>query len=505
MPDIQLIDITKRFGNVTANDSVSIHIRAGEIHSLLGENGAGKTTLMNILYGLYKADSGHIVIDGAQVTIGSPQQAIAHGIGMVHQHFMLVPSLTVAENYAIGQMSIVKALSIRHFERKVIDDSERTGLPLKPRTLVADLSVGQQQRVEIVRALGRGAKLLILDEPTAVLTPQESNELMKAFREMAACGTSVVFISHKLEEVMGISDRISILRNGRHIRTVTPSETNKHQLALMMIGRDELRIAKRSNAASGKVVLTVRGLKVHDDRGHQAIKDLSFDLHQSEILGIAGVDGNGQTELSQALVGLRSPSAGSVRLDDEELAGRSPAEIIRAEVAFVSEDRQTWGLFPDLSIAENLIADRHSSPPFGQGGFLHRRAIGKAAENIVRSFDIRPANPELRVGVLSGGNKQKVVIGRAFARQPRVLIMSQPTRGVDIGATEYIRQRVLDERERGAAILLISADLDEIMALSDRIAVLYEGHFMGILPAEQATVEGLGLLMAGVHPSDGAH
>ena len=319
---------------------------------------------------------------------------------------------------------------------------------------------------------------------------------MKAFREMAARGTSVVFISHKLEEVMGISNRISILRNGRHIRTVTPSETNKHELALMMIGRDELRIAKRSNAARGKVVLTVRGLNVHDDRGHQAIKDLSLDLHQNEILGIAGVDGNGQTELSQALVGLLVPSAGSVRLDNKELAGRSPAEIIQAGVAFISEDRQTWGLFPDLTIAENLIADRHSSYPFGQCGFLHRTAIGNAAKNIVRSFDIRPAKPELRVGVLSGGNKQKVVIGRAFARQPRVLIMSQPTRGVDIGATEYIRQRVLDERARGAAILLISADLDEIMALSDRIAVLYEGRFMAILPAEQATVERL-------RPTDG--
>ena len=390
MPDVQLIGITKRFGNVTANDSVSIDIRANEIHSLLGENGAGKTTLMNILYGLYKPDSGHIVIDGAQVSIGSPQQAIAHGIGMVHQHFMLVPSLTIAENYAIGQTSIVKALSIRDFERRVIDDSERTGLPLNPRTLVADLSVGQQQRVEIVRALGRGAKLLILDEPTAVLTPQESNELMKAFREMAARGTSVVFISHKLEEVMEISNRISILRNGQHIRTVTPSETNKHELALMMIGRDELKIAKRSKAARGKVVLTVRGLNVHDDRGHQAIKDLSLDLHQNEILGIAGVDGNGQTELSQALVGLRVPSAGSVRLDNKELAGRSPAEIIQAEVAFISEDRQTWGLFPELTIAENLIADRHSSYPFGQRGFLHRTAIGNAAKNIVRSFDIRP-------------------------------------------------------------------------------------------------------------------
>ena len=501
MPDIQLVNITKRFGSVTANDGVSINIRAGEIHSLLGENGAGKTTLMNILYGLYKPDSGRILIDGKPVSITSPHQAIAHGIGMVHQHFMLVPSLEVAENYAIGQTSIFSKLSIREFERKVVEDSERAGLPLDATALVADLSVGQQQRVEIVRALGRGARLLILDEPTAVLTPQEFNELMKAFREMAGRGTSVVFISHKLEEVMGISDRISILRNGKHIRTVTPSVTNKRELALMMIGRDEFATAKRDRISSGAAIFTVRGLSVHDDRNHQAIKDLSFDLHEHEVLGIAGVDGNGQTELGQALVGLRTPSAGSIQLDKRELAACSPAEIIRAEVGFVSEDRQVWGIFPDLSIAENLIADRHSWMPFSQRGFLQGKAIDRAASEIIKSFDIRPPNAELRVGVLSGGNKQKVVIGRAFARQPRVLIMSQPTRGVDIGATEYIRQRVLDERARGAAILLISSDLDEIMALSDRIAVIYEGRFMAILPAEQATIEELGLLMAGVKTS----
>ena len=502
MPDIQLVNITKRFGNIIANDNVSIDIRAGEIHSLLGENGAGKTTLMNILYGLYKPDSGRILIDGTPISIGSPHQAIAHGIGMVHQHFMLVPSLTVAENYAIGQRAILSGLSIRTFERKVIADSERFGLPLNPTALVADLSVGQQQRVEIVRALGRGAKLLILDEPTAVLTPQESNELMKAFRDMAARGTSVVFMSHKLEEVMKISDRISILRNGKHIQTVTPASSNKQQLALLMIGRDALATAERERHSAGsRAVFSVRGLSVYDDRNHQAVKDISFDIHENEILGVAGVDGNGQAELAQALVGLRPPSSGSVQLEKQELAGRSPAEIMSVDIGFVSEDRQIWGLFPDLSVAENLIADRHSSLPFSHSGFLRRNAIDKAADQIVRSFDIRPPNSQLRAGVLSGGNKQKVVIGRAFARQPRVLIMSQPTRGVDIGATEYIRRRVLDERARGAAILLISADLDEIRSLSDRIAVLYEGRFVATLSAEEATPEELGLLMAGVKAS----
>ena len=502
MPHVELVDITKRFGAVVANDGVSIDIRAGEIHSLLGENGAGKTTLMNILYGLYRPDGGRILIDGTPVAIASPQQAIAHGIGMVHQHFMLVPSLTVAENYAIGQTPVMRGVSIHEFERRVVEDSERVGLPLDPKALVAELSVGRQQRVEIVRALGRGAKVLILDEPTAVLTPQESGELMTAFREMAARGTSVVFISHKLEEVMEISDRVSILRNGRHVRTITPAATSKRELALMMIGRDELATARREKASPGRAVLAVRGLRVHDDRGHEAVKDISFDLHQHEILGIAGVDGNGQTELTRALVGLRAASAGSVRLDDQDdkqdLAARSPGEIIRAGVGYVSEDRQVWGLFPDLDIAENLIADRHSWQPFSRSGFLQPQAIADAAAEIVRAFDIRPPDPGLRVGALSGGNKQKVVIGRAFARQPRVLILSQPTRGVDVGATEYIRQRVLDERARGAAILLISADLDEILALSDRIAVIYEGRFMATLSAGEATVEELGLLMAGV-------
>jgi general nucleoside transport system ATP-binding protein len=498
MPDVELIDITKRFGNVVANDSVTIDIRAGEIHSLLGENGAGKTTLMNILYGLYRPNSGRILIDGRAVTIDSPQQALAHGIGMVHQHFMLVPTLTVAENYAIGQTSLLQGLSVRDFERKAVADAERVGLPLDAKALVADLSVGQQQRVEIVRALGRGAKVLILDEPTAVLTPQETRELMVALRGLAAGGTSIVFISHKLEEVMEISDRISVLRNGRHIRTVTPDVTNEHELALLMIGRDELHLARREGAARGPVALTVRDLSVRDDRNHEAVRGLSFELHRHEILGVAGVDGNGQAELSQALVGLRRAAAGSIELDGRELAACSPAEIILSQVGFVSENRQIWGLFPDLSIAENLIADRHSWPPFSRSGFLQRQTIEHTAQDIVRAFDIRPPDPDLRAGVLSGGNKQKVVIARTFARQPRVLVISQPTRGVDVGATEYIRQRMLDERARGAAILMISADLDEILALSDRIAVMYEGRFMSIMPAEAATADELGLLMAGI-------
>jgi simple sugar transport system ATP-binding protein len=344
--------------------------------------------------------------------------------------------------------------------------------------------------------------VLILDEPTAVLTPQETRELMVALRRLAAQGTSIAFISHKLDEVMEISDRISVLRNGRHIRTVTPEVTNEHELALLMIGRDELQLAKREGASRGPVALTVRNLRVRDDRNQEAVRGVSFDLHQHEILGIAGVDGNGQAELAQALVGLRKSDAGSIELDGRELAARSPAQIIRSQVGFVSENRQIWGLFPELSVAENLIADRHSRLPFSRNGFLQKQTIDRTAEEIIRSFDIRPPNPDLPVGILSGGNKQKVVIARTFARQPRVLIVSQPTRGVDVGATEYIRQRMLDERSRGAAILLISADLDEILALSDRIGVMYEGRLMAIIPAEEAMVDELGLLMAGVQRTE---
>jgi simple sugar transport system ATP-binding protein len=504
VPEVQLVEITKRFGNVVANDRVTLDIRDGEIHSLLGENGAGKTTLMNILYGLYRANSGRILIDGKPVSIATPQDALAHRIGMVHQHFMLVPTLTVAENYAIGRTSILERLSTRAFEQKVIADAERFGLPVDPKARVSDLSVGRQQRVEIVRALGRGARILILDEPTAVLTPQETRELMAALRRLAASGTSVVFISHKLHEVMQISDRISVLRAGRHVRTVQPAATSEHELALLMIGRDEFKPAVRQDAPRGSPVLTVKGITVNDDRKQAAVRGLSLDLHQHEILGVAGVDGNGQTELGQALVGLRPVMSGSVRLGGTDLTNCAPAEVIEAGVGFVSGDRQVWGLFPDLSVAENLISDEHRHMPYSRHGLLRPRAIASATAEMVRTFDIRPADPGLRAGALSGGNKQKVVIARAFARKPRILIVNQPTRGVDVGATEYIRMRLLDERARGAVILLISADLDEILSLSDRIAVMYEGRFMAVIPAAAATVEGIGLLMAGVTGSRAA-
>jgi len=500
MTSVELIEITKRFGSILANDGVSIDIRPGEVHALLGENGAGKTTLMNILYGLYRPTSGQIVVDGAAVSIDSPRQALLHGIGMVHQHFMLVPTLTVAENYAIGQSPLWNTVSIGDFEQLVAEASARIGLPLDPKALISDLSVGQQQRVEIVRALGRGAKVLILDEPTAVLTPQEASELMQAIRSLTAQGTSVVFISHKLEEVMAISDRVSVLRSGRLIRTLPRNDTNAKDLASLMVGRGELRSAKRERLKAGAVAFRVRDLTVRDDRERDAVRGVSLELFRNEILGIAGVDGNGQAELCQALVGLRPAVSGSIGIGDRELVNGQPADFIRSNVSFVSDDRQVWGLFPDLSVAENLIADRHAVPPFARNGFLQKSEIRVASDGLVREFDVRPPDASLPVGNLSGGNKQKVVIGRAFASRPDVLIISQPTRGVDVGATEYIRQRMLDERKRGAAILMISADLDEVLALSDRIAVMYEGRIMATLAAEEAEVERLGLLMAGIKP-----
>jgi ABC-type uncharacterized transport system ATPase subunit len=500
-PYIKTEAITKRFGSLVANDSISLDIKPGEVHALLGENGAGKTTLMKILYGLYQPTEGRLLLDGAPVTFRSPHDALSHGIGMIHQHFMLVPRMSVAENFAIGQGAWLKTWSRADFERRVRDASEAVGLPIDPIAIVADLSVGAQQRVEIVRALSRGARVLILDEPTAVLTPQEAQGLISALRQMAGNGTSIIYISHKMPEVMAVSDRISILRAGRLVSSATTSACDEAGLARAMLGRhDETATSESiSSANAGEVRMTVRNLRVVDDRGHVAINDLSFDLRAGEVLGVAGVDGNGQSELSQVLAGLRRAALGSVEVDGINLVNQPPRKILEAGIGIVTDDRQVWGLFPDLSIAENIVAESYGKPPFSRRGVLDHRAINDTAKRLMTEFDIRPPIPSLPVGTLSGGNKQKVIIARAFAKRPKVVIISQPTRGVDVGASRAIRARIRAESQRGAAVLVISADLDEIESVSDRIAVMYEGHFIQTLQKADATIERLGLLMAGVN------
>lgn len=496
-PQIQMRGITKHFGVTVANDAIDLEIVPGEIHALLGENGAGKTTLMNVLYGLHRPDGGSIVIDGREVEIRSPRDAIALGIGMVHQHFMLVPTLTVVENCAIGRGTLAQRFIAGPIEADMEVIADRYGLSVDPRSLVEDLSVGLQQRVEIIRALARGVEVLILDEPTAVLTPQEVDELLAGLRTLVDEGKSIVFITHKLREVMAVSTRVTVLRRGQHIKTLPTAETTERELALLMVGKPELPRVQPSAREPGKVALEVRSLDALDDRRQLAVRDLSFALRAGEILGIAGVDGNGQAELAQALCGLRPIARGELMIAGERFTGRSPGQLIRAGLAHIPDDRQRWGLFGDFTVADNLVSDRHSWRPFAVLGFLHPRAIAAHAVRLIKDFDIRPAQKDAPAHSLSGGNRQKVIVARSLARQPHVLVISQPTRGLDVAATEYIRQQILAERNRGAAILLISADLDEVMTLSDRIAVMYEGRFMDILDGDNADVERVGMLMAG--------
>ena len=497
-PRIEMQRITKRFGSTIANDAIDFEIEPGEIHALLGENGAGKTTLMNVLYGIHRPEGGAILIDGREAEIRSPRDAIALGVGMVHQHFMLVPTLTVVENCSIGRDPLTQRFMAAPIEADMEVIAERYGLRVDPNSVVEDLSVGLQQRVEIIRALARGVQVLILDEPTAVLTPQEVDELLAGLRTLVDEGKSIVFITHKLREVMAVSSRVTVLRRGRHIKTLPTAETTERELALLMVGKPELPQVQRTDREPGNVALEVQRLDVLDDRRQRAVRDLSFALRAGEILGVAGVDGNGQAELAQALCGLRPFARGELILAGERFTGRSPSRLIRAGLAHIPDDRQRWGLFADFTVAENLVSDRHSWRPFALLGFLAPRAIATHAMRLIKDFDIRPPEKDAPVHSLSGGNRQKVIVARSLARQPDVLVVSQPTRGLDVAATESIRQQILAERDRGAAVLLISADLDEVMALSDRIAVMYEGRFMDVLDGDGADVERIGMLMAGV-------
>ena len=489
--------ITKRFPGVLANDHVDFEVQAGEIHALLGENGAGKTTLMNILSGLYRADEGEITIRGHRASLQSPRDAIALGIGMVHQHFMLVEPQTVAENVILGLNTPRLFLDMARIESRIAEFSKQYGLQVDPRARIWQLSVGEQQRVEILKMLYRGVDILIMDEPTAVLTPQEVEELFVTLRRMADEGRAVIFISHKLDEVMAISDRITVLRGGKVVATVNTDQITKEELARMMVGREVLFHVQKTPVEAGEVVLEVRNLRALNDKGLPALKDVSFAIRQGEILGIAGVAGNGQRELAEVVTGLRKTADGCVFIAGCDLTNCSPRRVIREHVSHVPEDRLGMGLVPNLAVSDNVILKSYRDPPLARGPFLDRPSIARFAARLIEAFRIATPSQETPVKLLSGGNLQRTILAREISVGPRLMVAVHPTRGLDIGATESVRNLILKQREERAAILLISEDLDELLTISDRIAVMYEGEIMGVVDAEGADVGEMGLMMAG--------
>ena len=509
---LQATSVTKRFPGVLANDHVRFELEKGEIHALLGENGAGKSTLMNILYGLYQPDEGEICINDKPTRITSPHDAIAQGIGMVHQHFMLVPPLTVTENIMLGQESVVgstKALGrLSVLDRlsvaaRIGELSKQYSLAVDPEALVQDLTVGAQQRVEIIKALYRQADILILDEPTAVLTPQEADELFVIMRRLVKEGKSIIFITHKLREVFAVADNISVMRAGQMVGTVKPAEATREMLAEMMVGRKVILQIDKADAHPGEAILRVENLHVMDDRQHRAIDGVSLSVRAGEILGVAGVQGNGQTELTEALTGLRRVVEGRVTILGHDTTHATPRQVVEVGAAHVPEDRHKHGLVLAFPVRDNLVLCSYYRSPFANGVELDYPAIERQAQELVNTFDIRTPSIQTSAGSLSGGNQQKVIVARELARPVELLIASQPTRGLDVGSIEFIHQRIVEARDKGAAVLLISAELDEIMGLSDRIAVMYKGRILETLDAYQATRERLGLLMAGV--KEGAH
>ena len=477
---LEMRGIRKEFPGIVANDDVSLDIRRGEVHALLGENGAGKSTLMNILYGLYKPDAGEILLDGKPVTFTSARDAIQSGIGMVHQHFMLIPVMTVAENIVLGLEPRNGVLfDERVAEQRARKLSERFGLAIDPTALVSDITVGQEQRVEILKALYRGAEILVLDEPTAVLTPQESGELFEIIRSLKADGKSIIFISHKLNEVLEIADRITVLRRGRKIDTVQREGATEASLARAMVGREVLLRVEKTPAQPGDVALAVHDLHVRDERGIEKVRGVSFEVRAGEIVGIAGVDGNGQTELIDAITGLLASESGTITVDRRELRHASARDMLDAGVGHIPEDRQRRGLVLEFTIAENLALHDYARPPASRWGWLFPDRLLERASGLIAEFDIRGGGPSTRAGDLSGGNQQKVVAAREISRDPKVLIAAQPTRGLDVGAIEFLHARLVAERDEGRAVLLVSLELDEILSLSDRILVLYEGEIVG--------------------------
>lgn len=496
---LELKGITKTFGSFTANDSIDLKVETGQIHAILGENGAGKSTLMNIVYGLLKADSGEILIDGKKVEISEPSDALSVGIGMVHQHFMLIPVFTVAENIMLGHEKFNKfrVLDLDEARKAIRTISEDFGLQVDPDAIVETLPVGIQQKVEIIKALIYEAKVLILDEPTAVLTPQETDELLNTMRDLKAKGTSIIFITHKLREVRAVADQITIIRRGKVVAAVLP-ETSEAELASMMVGRAVDLAPEKYQHEMGAAILEVKNLTVRDALGTAIVKGVNFHVNAGEVLAVAGVQGNGQSELARALINLEDHIEGSVLLDGKEIRGRSIKDSLHAGIAFIPESRELDGVIGSFSIAENLILDLHEQSPYSKGINLSAKVMQAEAEKRVAEFDIRTQSIMDAVSTLSGGNKQKVVIARELSRPIKVLVASQPTRGLDVGSIEFVHERILAERDSGRGVILFSTELDEVMALADRIAVMYRGEILDIVDSK-VTREELGLLMAGVN------
>ena len=496
---LELVGITKKFGSLIANDHIDLEVEPGQIHALLGENGAGKSTLMNVLYGLYDPDEGEIRLDGKPVTFNGPGDAVAAGIGMVHQHFMLVPVFTVAESVALGYEPTHPALgmiNMREANRIVEDVSKRFGFDLDPKAKIDDLPVGAQQRVEIVKALSRKAEVLILDEPTAVLTPAETDELMAIMKELAAAGTSIVFITHKLREVRAVADKITVIRRGKVVGEATP-DSSEEELATLMVGRSVMLKVDKEEPKPAPVVVSIQDLSYVNEDRVTVLDHVNLDVQAGEILGIAGVQGNGQTELTELLLGLKHPTLGDIKLDGESIVKHSVRDRVDQGLGFVPEDRMRDGMVQPFSVAENLVLNQYRSEKFSRGPSLKLRAIQENAEKLRDEFDIRLTDVTNPITTLSGGNQQKVIVAREMSRKLKMLVASQPTRGVDVGSIEFIHNRIVQERDTGTAVILVSSELDEIQSLSDRIAVMYRGRIVGIVPAHTPNSV-LGLMMAGV-------
>ena len=494
---LEATGISKTFGSVKANDQINLEIKKGKIHALLGENGAGKSTLVNILFGLYKADSGIVKVDGETVDLGRPKDSIDRGIGMVHQHFQLVPVLTVAENIVLGNEPSNKAsvIDIDNAKVKVKELAEKYQLDVDTEATVEDLPVGTQQRVEILRSLYREANILILDEPTAVLTPQETDHLLQVLKKLASQGVAIIFITHKLREVLEVADEVTVMRNGQVVGSTTPDETDESGLAEMMVGRSVVLRVSKETASPEATVLKVKNLCVQDDRGLLAVNGLSLEVRSGEIFGIAGVEGNGQRELVETITGLRTTDTGEILIGDTSITESSPRQISELGVAHIPEDREKHGLIGAHSVADNLILNRYYKPPFSNRGIRQQKAIANYAKEMVEKFDIRTPSIETPSSSLSGGNKQKAIAAREFSHNAKLLVASQPTRGIDVGSIEFVHQQLISQRDQGLAVLLVSAELDEILSLSDRIGVIYRGQLVVTENATDLTRNRIGRIM----------